>query len=215
MTAARTEFKRLPERGTHDRQVIDAILDEAYLCHVGITDEHGPIVIPTLYARDADTILLHGSPASRLLRTARNRAICVTVTLTDGFVLARSAFHHSMNYRSVMVFGTPEGITDDREKQRALGLIVEHLVPGRNPFLRPMSSNEVKGTTVLRLPLDHASAKVRTGPPEDDEEDYELPIWAGVLPITTGYGEPVVDPALTHHVEVPDHVTGYMREART
>lgn len=205
----RTTFKRLPERGTHDRAVIDAILDEAVLCHVGIADEGGAVVVPTLFARDGDSIVLHGSPASRLLRTAPDQQVCVTVTLTDGLVLARSAFHHSMNYRSVMIFGTPVEITDDAEKTAALDLLVEHLVPGRNPTLRPMTRNELKGTRVLRLPLEAASAKVRTGGPVDDDEDYALPIWAGVLPMRTTYGEPITDPLSRVDVPVPDHITAF------
>lgn len=205
----RTTFKRLPERGSHDRDVIDAILDEAMVCHVGIADEHGPVVIPTLFARDGDAIILHGSPASRLLRTATTQEICVTVTLTDGLVLARSAFHHSMNYRSVVIFGTPVEITDDDEKQRALDVLVEHLVPGRNPTLRPMSRNERKGTRVLRLPLDRVSAKVRTGGPVDDEDDYALPIWAGIIPIRTTYGAPETDPLSRIRVDVPDHALAF------
>lgn len=205
----RVAFKRLPERGTHERAVIDAILDEATVCHVGIADVHGPVVIPTLFARDGDSIILHGSPASRLLRTATTQEVCVTVTLVDGLVLARSAFHHSMNYRSVVVFGTPSEITDDAEKAAALDLLVEHLVPGRNPTLRPMHRNELKGTKVLRLPLDTVSAKVRTGGPVDDEEDYELPIWAGVIPIRTTYGTPSTDPLSRVDVPVPAHALAF------
>lgn len=205
----RTALKRLPERGWHDREVIDAILDAASVCHVGIADEHGPVVIPTLFARDGDAIILHGSPASRLLRTAATQEICVTVTLTDGLVLARSAFHHSMNYRSVVMFGTPVEVTDDEEKRRALDVLVEHLVPGRNPSLRPMSRNELKGTKVLRLPIGAASAKVRTGGPVDDEADYELPIWAGVIPMRTTYGAPQTDPLARVDVPIPDHALAF------
>lgn len=205
----RTIFKRVPERGTHERSAIDAILDAGFLCHVGIADDRGPIVIPTLYVRDGDGIILHGSPASRMLRTAPTQEVCVTVTLADGLVLARSAFHHSMNYRSVMIFGTPAEITDDDEKTRTLDLLVEHLVPGRNPTLRPMTRNERKGTTVLRLALDHASAKIRTGGPIDDDEDYELPIWAGVVPMTTTYGEPETDPLSRVDLPVPDHARAF------
>ena len=201
----RTTFKRLPERGTHDQEAIDEILDSGFLCHVGIADEHGPVVVPTLYARDGGSIVLHGSPASRMLRTARTQQVCVTVTLTDGLVLARSAFHHSMNYRSVMIFGEPEEVTDDDEKERLLDVLVEHLVPGRNETLRPMTRNERRGTTVLRLSIDNASAKVRTGGPVDDDHDYALPIWAGVVPMSTTYGAPETDPASIVDVPVPDH----------
>lgn len=207
MATERTTLRRLPERGRHDTATIHAILDAGFLCHVGIVDESGPVVVPTLYARDGDSILLHGSPASRLLRTARDRQVCVTVTHADGLVLARSAFHHSMNYRSVMIFGTPVEIVDDAERKDALDVLVEHLVPGRNPALRPMSRNEIKGTTVLRMPLDEASAKVRTGGPVDDDEDYALPIWAGIVPMQIAYGEAVTDPDSQVDVAVPDHVT--------
>jgi nitroimidazol reductase NimA-like FMN-containing flavoprotein (pyridoxamine 5'-phosphate oxidase superfamily) len=205
----RVAFRRLPERGTHDRDVIDAILDAAMVCHVGIADAQGPVVIPTLFARDGDSIILHGSPASRLLRSATTQEVCVTVTLVDGLVLARSAFHHSMNYRSVVVFGTPSEITDDVEKTAALDRLVEHLVPGRNPTLRPMHRNELKGTKVLRLSLDTASAKVRTGGPVDDEEDYELPIWAGVIPMHMASEAPITDPLSPGDVPVPDHVLAF------
>lgn len=202
----RTEFRRLPDRGTHDRETIDAILDAGMVCHVGIVDEHGPVVIPTLYARDGDSIVIHGSPASRLLRTARTQEVCVTVSLFDGLVLARSAFHHSMNYRSVMIFGRPEEVTDETERSRLLEVLVEHLVPGRNPSLRPMTRNELKGTKVLRLGLDQASAKVRSGGPVDDEEDYELPIWAGVVPMAVVYGQAETDPASRFDLAIPAHV---------
>jgi nitroimidazol reductase NimA-like FMN-containing flavoprotein (pyridoxamine 5'-phosphate oxidase superfamily) len=206
----RTTVKRVPNRGHYDRSVIDPIIDEAMVCHVGIVHDGGPIVIPTLHARVDDHLILHGSPASRLLRSARQQEICATITLVDGFVLARSAFHHSMNYRSVVVVGQPEEVPAD-EKWDALDALVERLVPGRLPFLRPMTDKEVRATSVLRLPLTEASAKVRTGPPVDEPEDYELPIWAGVLPITTGYGPVENDPAMTEDLEVPDHVTAYAR----
>ena len=146
-----------------------------------------------------------------MLRTARTQDICVTVTLTDGLVLARSAFHHSMNYRSVMIFGTPQEIVDDVEKERTLGILVEHLVPGRIDSLRPMSRNERNGTIVLRLSLDQASAKVRTGGPVDEPEDYELPIWAGVVPMAMTYGEPITDDASLRDVAVPDHALAFSR----
>ncbi len=204
----RTTVKRIPERGAYDRDTIYAILDEAYLCHVGVVVDDLPVVIPTLHARIDDHLILHGSPASRMLRTAKTQEISVTVTLVDGFVLARSALHHSMNYRSVMVFGQPEVVPDD-EKAATLDALVEQLTPGRIPYLRTMTEKEVKATSILRLPLAEASAKVRTGPPGDDEEDYELPIWAGVVPVSTTYGEPETDPAMRMEVEIPDHVTSF------
>ncbi len=204
----RTTVKRIGERGHYDRAVIDPIIDEALLCHVG-TIEHGiPMVIPTLHARIGDHLILHGSPASRMLRSAKKAEICVTITLVDGFVLARSALHHSMNYRSVVILGQPETMTGP-DKAAALDALVERLVPGRLPHLRAMTDEEVRATSVLRLPITEASAKVRTGPPVDDEEDYELPIWAGVLPIQTTYGPPITDPAMRSEVAVPEHVLGY------
>ena len=208
LQSERTTVKRVPERGVYDRETIDAILDEAYLCHVGVIVDDVPIVLPTLHARVDDHLILHGSPAARMLRTAKTQEISVTVTLVDGFVLARSAFHHSMNYRSVMVIGQAE-VVPAEEKAALLDALVERLTPGRIPFLRPMSDQEVKATSVLRLPLTEASAKVRTGPPGDDEEDYDLPIWAGVVPVETVYGDPVTDPAMRMDVEIPAHVTNF------
>ena len=207
----RTTIKRLPERGVYDTESIYSILDEAYICHVGVNVDDVPVVIPTLHARIGDQLILHGSPASKMLRSAKTQEISVTVTLVDGFVLARSALHHSMNYRSVVVFGRPEVVPDD-EKAATLDALVEQLTPGRIPFLRPMSEQEVKSTLVLRLPLTEASAKIRTGPPGDDEEDYDLPIWAGVLPVATTYGEPITDPAMRMEIEVPAHVTKFREQ---
>lgn len=205
----RTTVKRLADRGRYERETIDAILDEAYLCHVGVVVDGSPVVIPTLHARLGDHLILHGSPASRMLRSATTQEVCVTVTLIDGFVLARSAFHHSINYRSVVVLGQAEKVTAADEKAAALDALVEKLAPGRIPSLRPMSEQEVRATTVIRLPITEASAKVRTGPPGDDEEDYELPIWAGVVPLVTTYGEPITDPSMRMDVPVPDHVTRF------
>lgn len=212
----RTTHRRAPHRGSHDRSVIDGILDEGYLCHVGVVEETAggatPVVTPTLYARLGDHLVFHGSPASRLLRRSKTGEVCVTVTLLDGFVLARSTFHHSANYRSVMVFGRPEVVPDD-EKAAVLDAMVEKITPGRVAHVRPMHEKEVKGTLVLRLPLDEASAKIRTGGPIDDEEDYALPVWAGVVPIITEFGPPEVDPAMRLEVPIPEHVTGFRRSA--
>jgi len=212
----RTEIRRVPERGHHDRATIEAILDEGYVCHLGINDDGTPVVVPTLYARDGDSVLIHGSPASRTLRAAKRAGVevCLTVTLVDGLVIARSGFHHSMNYRSVMVFGKAVPITDDDERTAALDHIVETLVPGQVGMIRPITTTESKGTTVLRLPLDEASAKVRTGGPKDEPEDYDLPVWAGVIPIDVHYGTPIPDPDLTHDLSVPDHIAGYRRGPR-
>ncbi len=200
-----TRIKRAPQRAVYDEETVHAILDEAVVCHVAVIVDDRPIVIPTLHARVGDQLLLHGSPASRMLRTAKTSEICVSVSLLDGWVLARSALHHSMNYRSVTIVGRPEEVPAE-EKAAMLDALVERLVPGRIPFLRPMTEKEVKGTTILRLPIADAAAKVRTGPPIDDEEDYDLPIWAGVVPVTTTLGEPETDPAMRMAVEIPDHV---------
>lgn len=204
----RTTVKRLAERGAYDRDTVYSILDEAYLCHVGIVVDDLPIVIPTLHVRVGNDLILHGSPASRMLRTAKTKEICVTVTLVDGFVLARSALHHSMNYRSVTIVGQPE-VVPEEEKANVLNRLVERMAPGRIPFLRPMIDKEVRATAVLRLPIEEASAKLRSGPPGDEEEDYELPIWAGVVPVTTTYGQPETDPAMRMEIDIPDHVKAF------
>lgn len=208
LRSERTEVKRLPARAAYDVDTIYGILDETYLCHVGVVVGDLPIVIPTLHARQGDHLLLHGSPASRMLRTAKTQEISVTATIVDGFVLARSALHHSMNYRSVTIVGQPT-VVEPEEKAAVLDHLVECLTPGRLPYLRPMTEKEVKGTTVLRLAISEASAKIRTGHPVDDEEDYELPIWAGVVPVHTTYGPPETDPAMRMEVDVPDHVTQF------
>lgn len=204
----RTSVKRLPERGDYDRDTVYDILDEAHVCHVGIVRDGTSIVIPTLHVRVGEHLILHGSPASAMLRTAATQEICVTVTIVDAFVLARSAFHHSMNYRSVTILGEPE-LVPENEKVAALDALVEKMVPKRIPSLRPMTEKEVKGTKVLRLDITEASAKIRTGMPIDDEDDYELPIWAGIIPASTTYGEPVVDPAMRMDVPIPDHVSSF------
>jgi uncharacterized protein len=191
----RTTLRRLPDRGHHDRATVDAILDEALMCHLGLVDPQGrPFVIPTIHARAGDHLYVHGSPASRTLRAAAGDVdACVTVTLVDGLVLARSAFHHSLNYRSVVVYGRAARVDDHAEKEAALTAIVEHVLAGRTEGCRPPDEKELKGTLVLRLPLDEASAKVRTGAPIDDDADLDLPVWAGVVPIRQVAGEPVPD----------------------
>lgn len=207
----RATVKRLADRAAYDRETINAILDQGYICHLGIIEAGAPIVIPTLYARDGESVLFHGSSASRTLRNAKTEGIkvCLTVTLVDGFVLARSGFHHSMNYRSVVVFGEAQPITGHDKKTRALDHIFDVLAPGRRAAMRPMTRNEVRGTIVLRLPLDEASAKIRDGGPKDEPEDYDLPIWAGVVPIVTSFGAPITDPDLTHDIAIPDHVLNF------
>jgi len=193
----RTQLRRLPKRGVFDKAQVHAILDEGFLCHVGFVVDGQPFVIPTGYARSGDQIYIHGSAASRMLRTLDSGIdVCVTVTLLDGLVLARSAFHHSMNYRSVVVLGKARLVTDPEEKMAALRAFTNHIVQDRWEEIRQPTDQELKATSVLSLPLAEVSAKIRTGPPIDDEEDYSLPVWAGVLPIRTQTGEPVADPRL-------------------
>jgi nitroimidazol reductase NimA-like FMN-containing flavoprotein (pyridoxamine 5'-phosphate oxidase superfamily) len=193
----RTRLRRLPKRGAHDRATIDAILDEALIAHLGFTVDGQPFVIPTLHARVGDTVYLHGSAASRMIRTLGAGApACLTVTLVDGIVLARSAFHHSMNYRSVVVIGKARMVTDSGELLQALEAFTEGIVPGRWEEVRGPNAKELKGTRVLAMTLDEASAKVRGGPPVDDEEDHAIDVWAGVIPMGLEAGEPVADPRL-------------------
>jgi len=208
----RTTLKRLPQRGSYDREVVHRILDEGFVCHVGFAVDGQPFVIPTGYARDGDTLYLHGSAASRMLRSlAGGIPVCVTVTLIDGLALARSAFHHSINYRSVVILGVAELVEDEREKMAALKAFTEHVIPGRWDEVREPNEQELKGTSVLRLPLVEVSAKIRTGPPKDDEEDYAIPVWAGELPLRTVTGTPAPDPQLAVGIALPDHVARYSR----
>ncbi len=208
----RTEVRRIPDRGRYDRDLIHSIVDEALICHVGFVHDGHPVVIPTIHARIDDTLYLHGSPASRMLRSMRSGdEISVNITLVDGLVVARAAFHNSMNYRSVVVFASPRIVTDSREKLDALEAITEHVVPGRWADSREMTDKEMKGTLVVALPLDEASAKMRTGGPGDDDEDYDLPIWAGVIPLAVTPGEPIVDQLLRHDIPVPPYVSEYKR----
>jgi nitroimidazol reductase NimA-like FMN-containing flavoprotein (pyridoxamine 5'-phosphate oxidase superfamily) len=200
----RTKVRRLAKRGHYDRETIHAILDEALVCHVGFVVDGAPVVIPTIHWREGDTLYVHGSAASRMLRSLKGSVeACVTVTLVDGLVLARSAFHHSMNYRSVVVFGRAREVTGD-EKIVALEGLVEHVMKGRSRDIRQPNEIELKQTLVLALPLEEASAKIRTGGPVDDEEDYALPIWAGVVPLTLTRGEPIADTGVT--AELPDYL---------
>jgi nitroimidazol reductase NimA-like FMN-containing flavoprotein (pyridoxamine 5'-phosphate oxidase superfamily) len=202
----RTRVRRLPKRGVYDRDTIAAILDEGLVCHVGFVHDGRPVVIPTLYARVEDVVYFHGSAASRMLRTlADGVEACLTVTLIDGLVLARSAFHHSANFRSAVVFGRARLIENSAEKLAALEAFAERAVPGRWTEVRPPTAKELKSTTVLSLPLDEASAKIRSGPPVDDDEDYALDVWAGVIPLRLVAGEPVADPRLPAGVRVPEY----------
>ena len=207
----RTTLKRLPERASYDRDTANAILDEALICHVGLAMEGQPFVIPTIHARAGSTLYLHGSAASRMLREGRRLPVCVTVTLVDGLVMARSAFHHSMNYRSVVVLAQAREVTDPEEKVAALRAIVEHVAAGRWDEVRWPTEPELKGTTVLALPIDEASVKIRTGPPKDDAEDHALDVWAGVVPLRLVAGEPVADPLLREGLKPSDVITRYRR----
>ena len=211
----RTRLKRLPKRGLYERETINAILDEAFICHVGFVAGGQPYVIPTGYARIGDDLMIHGSSASRMLRSiAEGIDVCVTVTLIDGLVLARSAFHHSMNYRSVVILGKAELVTDANEKNKALEAFTEHVIPGRWAEVRWPTDLELKATTVLRLPITEASAKIRTGDPVEDEGDYAMNVWAGVLPLTLTTGEPVADAKLDQAILLPDYLVRYRRSNR-
>lgn len=208
----RTKLRRIPKRGAFDRKTIYRILDEAFICHVGFVIEGQPYVIPTGFARVGDDLLIHGSAASRMLRSlAWGIDVCVTVTLIDGLVLARSAFHHSMNYRSVVILGSAKVVNDEQAKSDALFALSEHIIPGRWTEVRPPNEKELKATLVLSLPLDEASAKIRTGDPVDDEADYTLDVWAGVIPVRLTAGEPVADDRLKDGVPIPSHVSNYRR----
>src|SRR5665213_955012 len=199
---SRTKIGRLPKRAVYDKAQVHAILDEGFLCHVGFIVDGQPYVIPTGHVRDGEQIYLHGSAASRMLRTLdQGVEVCVTVTLVDGFVLARSVFHHSMNYRSVVILGTARLLTERSEKLRALRCFTNHIVPGRWEEARQPTEQELKSTSVLALPLEEVSAKIRTGPPIDDEEDYSLPIWAGVVPIRLQVEALVPDRRLLPEIE--------------
>ncbi len=212
----RTRIGRNAERGAYDRAVVEAILDEGLVCHVGLTGDHGPVVIPTTYARRGDELLIHGAPAATWLRAAgKGTPLCLTVTLLDGLVLARSAFHHSMNYRSVVVFGAATPITDHHEKAAALDAIVEQIVPGRTAEVRPMRDDEIRDTLVLRLALTEASAKVRSGGPIDDDADLDLhDLWAGVVPVTSTFGEPVPGDDVPADLAPPASATGLVGRSR-
>lgn len=190
----RTRLKRMPKRGVFDREAVYRILDEGFVCHVAFVVDDQPYAIPTGYARVGDSLYLHGSAASRMLKSlSAGIPVCVTVTLVDGLVLARSAFHHSVNYRSVVVLGQARMVTDPVEKADALRAFTNHVVAGRWEELRPVTAQELLGTSVLVLPIDEASAKVRTGPPIDDEEDLTWPVWAGVVPLSLQSGPPIPD----------------------
>lgn len=209
----RSRVRRHPERGVYEREAIHAILDEALICHLAYVVEGEPRVIPTIHARVGDTLYVHGSNASRTLRAAKGGApVAVEVTLLDGLVLARSAFNHSMNYRSVIAYGRAREVVDPEEKWAAQRALVDQVARGRSADARMPNQRELDQTTILAIDLDEASAKVRTGPPKDDEDDVALPIWAGVLPLRTVPGEPEPAPDLPEGLEPPSYVTDYRRE---
>jgi nitroimidazol reductase NimA-like FMN-containing flavoprotein (pyridoxamine 5'-phosphate oxidase superfamily) len=207
----RTVPTRSPDRASYDREQVHAILDEAYVCHLGFVRDGAPVVLPTLYARVGERLYVHGSTGSRPLRAAGQAdpglPVCLTVTHVDGLVLARSAFHHSINYRSVVVHGVARDVTDPEEKRQALDALVDHVVPGRSADSRPADKKELAATAVIRLDLDEVSAKLRTGGVNDEPEDLALPHWAGVVPVRPAYGTPVPDPGLAPGTELP----GYLR----
>lgn len=209
----RTQVHRHPERGDYDRVTIDGILDEALICHVAFNDAEGaPRCLPTIHARVGDIVYLHGSKAARAWKALRAGAeVCIVATIVDGLVMARSAFNHSMNYRSVVVFGTAREVTDEEELHTAAAAITSHVAPGREDEARMPTAEEYKQTLLLAVPLDEASAKVRTGPPKDDADDIELPIWAGVVPLRTETGAPDPSPDLMPGIGVPPSVSGYHR----
>jgi uncharacterized protein len=208
----RTQVKRLPKRGKYDQETVFSILDTAFVCHVGFTVDGQPYVIPTNFGRSGDMLYLHGSAASRMLRQlSEGISVCVTVTHVDGLVLARSAFHHSVNYRSVVILGQARLVQDPAEKMEALRIFTEHVMKGRWDDVRRPTEQELKATTVLALPLEEVSAKVRTGGPIDDEGDYNLPVWAGVLPLSTSVKSPEPDPQRKNDPPVPEYLRNYLR----
>ena len=207
---AQNRVRRMPTRGAYDKATIYPIVDEALICHVGLIEAEQPVVIPTLHARDGDQILLHGATTSRLLRYAATGApLCITVTHVDGLVLARSIFHHSINYRSAVLFGRGVLIEGEAAKLAALERFTEKLIPGRWDDARMPNAVELKATSVVAVTIESASAKIRTGPPKDDEEDYALSVWAGVLPLHQSVGEPLPDPAARTEIRVPDYIVNY------
>lgn len=208
----RTRVQRLPKRGHYDRETIHRILDEALICHVGFVEHGQPFVIPINFARVEDTIVLHGAKASRLLKHIEaGNPICIEATIVDGLVLARSVFHHSVNYRSVVLFGTGKAVTEEHEKMAALEAVTEHLIPGRWKEARLPNRKELRATRVVSIQIDEASAKIRVGPPGDEAEDYSLPVWAGLLPLQEKSLAPIRDEVQSEAVRLPDYIAGYSR----
>jgi nitroimidazol reductase NimA-like FMN-containing flavoprotein (pyridoxamine 5'-phosphate oxidase superfamily) len=212
MPTARTRVVREAERGVYDRETVYRILDEAFICQVGFCVDGQPFVIPTSYGRKEANLYIHGSAASRMLRQMKEGVrVCVTVTLLDGLVLARSVFNHSMNYRSVVILGKATLVDDPEEKLAALRVLSDHIIPGRWDDARQPNERELKATSVLRVPIEEFSAKVRTGPPIDDQEDYSFPTWAGVVPLEIKAGEPINDSKLPSGRQVPEYARSYSR----
>ncbi len=204
---SRSKLNRLPERGSFDKETIYKIIDKAFYCHVSFLQDDKPFVIPTIHARIDDNIILHGAKASRMLKhISAGNEVCIAITLMDGLVLARSVFHHSMNYRSVVIFGKGEEVMEKEAKLNALQAITDHLLPGRWEDARQPNEKELNSTTVVSIKIEEASAKIRTGPPKDDEEDYDLLVWAGVLPLIPMLSEPVHDPDQNEDILLPDYI---------
>ncbi len=211
----RTKVCRIPGRADYERTAVEAILDEGLICHVAFVVDGKPYLIPTAYARDGRSLYLHGAKSNRMLRAIIGGETCISVTLLDGLVLARSVMHHSMNYRSVVIFGKGEEVTDPEQKLHALHCVVEHIIPGRWADARQPNDQEFAATLVVRVPLDECSAKVRKGPPVDDEEDLQLPVWAGVIPTKQSWMPPKPDEFLTQPMEVPAYAAAYSRPAKS
>ena len=207
----RNRVKRISNNSDYSKETVHAIIDEALFCHLGIIHDGKPVVIPTIHARMGDHIVFHGSNASRLLKISNNNEICVTITLLDGLVMARSLFNSSMNYRSAVIFGKGEIIKDHDERMAAFKSITDHIAPGRWDDARQPNNSELKQTSVVRMPIDEASAKISVGPPDDEDEDYALDYWAGVIPINQTYGEPESDPILQEGITIPDYLKNYCR----
>ena len=207
----RSRVKRISNKSDYSKETVHAIIDEALFCHLGIIHDGKPVVIPTIHARMGDHIVFHGSNASRLLKISNNNEICVTITLLDGLVMARSLFNSSMNYRSAVIFGKGEIIKDHDERMAAFKSITDHIAPGRWDDARQPNNSELKQTSVVRMPIDEASAKISMGPPDDEDEDYALDYWAGVIPINQTYGEPESDPILQEGITIPDYLKNYCR----
>jgi nitroimidazol reductase NimA-like FMN-containing flavoprotein (pyridoxamine 5'-phosphate oxidase superfamily) len=213
-TTPRTTLHRLRERGRTERADLNAVLDAGLVCHLGVSIDGVPVVLPTGYGRIGDTLYLHGSSANKSLLAAAGQPVCVTITLLDGLVCARAVFHHSMNYRSAVIFGEARPVTGEQEKLDALRAVTDHLVPGRWEHARQPTRKELAATAVLALPLAEASVKVRAGGPKDDDEDYDSGIWAGVLPAALIFGPAEPDPALTREIPVPAHISALASRPR-